>query len=362
MSHKILLLIDSMNSGGAERQMCGLAIGLKLAGCQVRLCTFFAQDFYADDLNRAGIGVEHHCEGQSMRRRPRVIADIVTDWHPDLVIAYKRGPAVAACIAKRWIRDFRLVVSERNTTQELTLGERIKFFAYRWADVVVPNSYTQARYIKEHFPKLASKTKVITNMVDTAKFHPATGKTGNHTLNIVTVARVMRQKNALNYLEALHLLKEEKLELHCDWYGTTVGEPDYWEEVKAKVAALELEDYITFHDASPNIDEIYRQADIFCLPSLYEGFPNTLVEAMASGLPVACSNVCDNPDIVEDGRNGMLFNPKDASDIARQLKALAQLPPDERKKMGLANRDKACRLCAPDAFVRKYLECISTNA
>lgn len=54
---------------------------------------------------------------------------------------------------------------------------------------------------------------------------------------------------------------------------------------------------------SPNqsIEVEYRKADVFCLPSLYEGYPNVVAEAMSCGLPILCSNVCENPYIVEEG-------------------------------------------------------------
>lgn len=355
---KILLLIDVLNSGGAERQISYLAIYLKKAECEVRLCTFYDGNFYYDDLKKAGIVVEVHHEGSNGLKRAKVIAQIVRTWSPDLVVAYKNGTSMAACIARRCLCKFRLIVSERNTTQKLVFRERMRFFSCRWADVIVPNSYSQARYIEEHFPKLARKTKVITNVVDIDKFHPSKTREKHNVLRVVTVGRIAPQKNVLTYLDALKILQCQQLDIHVDWYGDSLEHWDYWKVVAEKQVKLGLENYISFHDPCQSIDKVYRDADVFCLPSIYEGFPNVLVEAMASGLPVACSRVCDNPFIVKDLENGYLFDPRRPIDIAEKIKSLCALSENERQAIGTRNREKIKNLCSPKTFVRKYLDCI----
>lgn len=357
MNHKILLLHDALNSGGAERQICYLAIYLKKIGCDVKLCIFYNENFYTDFLYEGGVEAIVYPEGQNIMHRPRVITRIVRMWRPDLVISYNRGSSISAALVRHWVGGFRLVVSERNTTQRLSLADRIKFFAYHWADYVVPNSYAQGRYIRQHFKALSSKVRVITNMVDVDLFQPAASYGENETVTtVITVARVMPQKNVLRFLEALHQLKQQDVKARFVWYGNTQGSAAYWAEVQALQHALGLNDYITFYPPQPNIEVAYRKASIFCLPSTYEGFPNTLVEAMSCGLPVACSRVCDNPDIVSEGQNGVMFNPIDVADMAHKLSSLINLPQDQRRAIGRANRKKVEHLCAPLSFVEHYLD------
>ena len=99
----------------------------------------------------------------------------------------------------------------------------------------------------------------------------------------------------------------------------------------------------------------YRRSDIFCLPSLYEGFPNVLCEAMACGLPVACSDICDNPDIVEEGVNGYLFDPLNVQDMADAILKMAQLSQSQRKALAKNNIDKIQSLCSEQRFVKEYM-------
>lgn len=353
---KILLLIEDLSSGGAERQMTYLAVGLKKVGCQVRLLTFYDRPiFYRAQLDAASIPVEYLPEGRSPWRRVWVIRHIVKNYCPDLTVAYLNGTCMAACLAKL-LRPFRLVVSERNTTQHLSLRERVKFILYSVADAVVPNSYSQARFINQHFPWLRNKVHVITNMVDTDHFSPIPDQTrGSETLHIITAARIMLQKNILRYLDAIALIKQKGKNVHFDWYGASLAGDSYAEQVQQKIRDLQLEDIITFHAPSMDIVDCYRQSDIFCLPSLYEGFPNVLCEAMACGLPVVCSDICDNPDIVEKGVNGYLFDPLNVQDMAEAILTMAQLPQSQRKALAKNNIDKIQSLCSEQRFVKEYM-------
>lgn len=362
MSKKILLLTDSLLSGGAERQISYLAAALKKTGCEVRLVTFYEREnFYGTYLSKQGIPVETHPEGQSKIKRPFTIANLVKVFKPDAVIAYKEGCSMAACLAKL-ITPFHLIVSERNTTQVLNRSERLRFGLFRLADAIVPNSRSQARFIKEHFPALARKTSVITNMVDLECFSPDPknndASASKRPVRVLTTARLMRQKNILNYLEAVKMVVSQNPNVVYEWYGSRGGDEAYVEEVLAKVKQLGLEDRVAFNDPVKNVAELYRSADIFCLPSAYEGFPNVVCEAMACGLPVACSNVCDNPWIVEEGVNGVLFPPDNPAEMAGQLLKLINMAAPDRHEMGKVNRRKMEETCSSKAFVDSYLALI----
>lgn len=349
---RILLLIDNMGQGGAERQLSYLAIELKRAGCDVRLIKFYSgENFYGPDLIANGIEVETLSAGKSSLKRPFVIAKLVRQWHPDMVVAYKTGTALAACIAN-FFTCFNLVVSERNTTQRLSRKERVKFFLYRFADHIVPNSFSQAELISKHFPKLMPRVTVITNMIDMDKFHPAVNHIEGEILNIITAARIAPQKNVLNYLDAIALLRDRGVRAHFHWYGHLDNKP-YFTEVVDKQKELGLEDMIIFHGATQDIADLYRKMDIFCLPSLYEGFPNVLCEAMACGLPAIATAVCDSARILTDTR--FHADPSNPTSIADALERMITLTTKERSSIGKRNTERIFGLCSAKAFSDKYL-------
>ena len=123
---------------------------------------------------------------------------------------------------------------------------------------------------------------------------------------------------------------------------------------------MDIADYLTLHDPNPKIEKAYHEADVFCLPSLYEGYPNVVVEAMACGLPVLCSNVFENPYIVSEGVNGMLFDPHRADDIARAIQQMASLSVEQRAEMGRRNRQACLERNSEEAFLKAYTRLIAS--
>ena len=351
--NKFLLFTDAMEQGGAERQLACLAEELKKQGDDVRLVTFYNQNnFYAPQLEKAAINMEIFSEGQNPRKRPFVIQKIIRDWHPDMVIAYKPGTAMAACIAKM-LGKFNLVVSERNTTQKLTLSERLRFFLYRYADHIVPNSQSQADFIRLHFPDLYPKVKVITNMVDTDTFIPKAMPVDNTIPQVVTTARVTPQKNVLNYIECIVELKRRNIPVHFNWYGRIDDNNDYWKKIQDAINRNHIDDMVTFHGLTQNTISAYQKADLFFFPSKYEGFPNVLCEAMSCGLPVIATDVCDNGSILTD--TGWLCDYRSPVDMADKLETMLSLSREKKHQIGRKNRDTIIKLCSPTEFVNKYL-------
>ncbi len=349
---KYLLAIDRLGTGGAERQISFLAIELKKAGNDVRLLQFYeGVNHYGIDLDEFGIKVETFTQGRNGIKRAILLGKLIKNWKPDCVICYKEGSSKAGCIARMFMK-FKLVVSERNTTQMLNLSERIKFFLFRFADYIVPNSYSQSNFIRKQYPNLSSKIRVITNMLDSEKYSPKEiNHTENNPLRIVTTARISPQKNVFKYLEAIRIIKDRSLNCVFDWYGDPVSKK-YLEQVISQTETLGISDLVTFHSANANVISIYRTSDIFILPSLYEGFPNALCEAMSCGVPAIASNVNDSPIILRNSR--FLVDPNDAYDIAEKIEDIVNLSTSERKNIGNQNRLRISELCSPSKFLNSY--------
>ena len=94
------------------------------------------------------------------------------------------------------------------------------------------------------------------------------------------------------------------------------------------------------------------------MPSTLEGYPNVLVEAMATGLPVVVSNVCEHPHIVGDGVNGFLFDPYNVDAMAEAMIKAASLNPQEATAMSQSNHRKVVENNSAQAFSQRYLAII----
>lgn len=362
MSKRVLCLIDSLRlGGGAERQMIGLSIFLKSRGYEVDLVSYYDHDSYSELTQQEEIKVTVlPAKKNKWSKLIAVNRYIRSRGGHDCLIAYKDGPAIIGCLLKLIGGNFKLIVSERNTNQKISKKDKLKFALYRWADYIVPNSHAQADFIKKHFPKLSNKVVTITNFTDTDHFYPI-NTVANNKIIILTVARIASQKNILNYLEAINLLKQDGFvdKVHFDWYGTIQpGEEIYGETCFKKRIELGVEDMIDFYPATKEIVKHYQACDIFCLPSIYEGFPNVVCEAMSCGKPVVCSRVCDNPLIVEENANGLLFDPNDVYSIYTTLKQIIKFSQSQLKILGKHSRDIAELKFSKEAFVQNYINII----
>ena len=356
---RILCLIESLIPGGAERQMTGLASLLKKEGHEVAVWTYYPQDFYKGQLDEAG--VEYRCiiKAKSKLRRIPVLLKEARKWKPDVMISYLPTGTMVACVMKMLGLKTKLIVSERNTSQQYGLKEKIRFYLFKKeADWVVPNSYTQKRFILSHYPSLVKKVRVITNFVDTGYFSPATETDQNDkTLRMICVGRLVPQKNVLRFIDVVTRLKWKGIQLKIDWFGRTDG--DYAEQCIEKIKQEDLSDVIEFRGVTSDIRDEYRKADVFCMPSLWEGFPNVRCEAMSCGLPVLCSKVCDNAEIVKDGENGFLFDPLSINDMTNSITRFVMSDDKTRREMAGKSREMALETFSADVFVKQYMEIIS---
>jgi glycosyltransferase involved in cell wall biosynthesis len=100
--------------------------------------------------------------------------------------------------------------------------------------------------------------------------------------------------------------------------------------------------------AAGNMQELYADHDIFVFPSLMEGLPSVLLEAMASGMPVITAETCGMPDVVQDGFNGLLVPPADANALQRAIERLAESE-ELRERLGCAAQESMKRYEWPSA-------------
>ena len=127
--------------------------------------------------------------------------------------------------------------------------------------------------------------------------------------------------------------------------------------VEAQARRLGLGEEVRFTGALPReqIVAIYAEADVYCLPSLYEGFPVAILEAMAAALPVVSTTVSGIPEAVFPGRTGELVEPEDVAGLARALVAL--LADEKRARAyGEAGRALLAERFSIEVVTRNYLE------
>lgn len=361
MSKRVICLIDSLGAGGAQRQMVGLATFLKEKGYDVVVAIYHADKdelFYADNLLSAGVPYIFLKNAERNLTRPFYIARFISRYKPNVVISYLETPSICACIAKFFNRRHLLIVSERNTTQQTGLNEKIRFNLFRVADYVVPNAYAQEDYIKQNFPFLSNKIVTIPNYVDIEHFVPMVRHTRREVPEVVIAASIWASKNTLGFIDAVAALRDKGYKFHISWYGLNNTWVGYINQCKQRIVAHTLGDYIELKEKTTHIKEVYQNADFFCLPSFYEGTPNVICEAMACGLLVVCSDVCDNSRYVKEKENGALFDPNDTESMVAAFERIFALNEDEYLKYCKRSREIAEQKLSKEAFINSYIKLI----
>lgn len=352
---KILCFTDCLGPGGAQRQLVGLAALLKKDGNEVTVMTYYDVPFYFSFLVQNGIS--HILMPNMIFKFLRIyeLLKYVYKEKPEVIVAYQTHSAVIACLVKILYPKFKLLVSERNTTQKYGIREWIYFSLYRWADYIIPNSYSQERFIDKHVPKLMGKVHTITNFVDIDMYMPNSEKRKNNDniLKIVTIGRITEQKNVLRYLDALAKVRDKGILIKVFWYGVRQGE-EYYKLCLKRIEELRLQDIFSLNQETSDVLEVYHNADVFCLPSIYEGFPNVICEAMSCGLPILCGDICDNGTLVSSNYNGLLFNPFDVDNMYGTIVKYAQLSIEQKEKMAINSRKRAMEKLSAESFKIKY--------
>ncbi|MEZ4599305.1 MAG: glycosyltransferase family 4 protein [Syntrophotaleaceae bacterium] len=364
---KITCLIDSLNSGGAQRQLCLLAVELKRKGWNVEIVTYHDFNFFLPLVANEKITLQNIEPGTHLQRILRV-RKYLRRSEPDIVLSYLHTPNLLAELAGPPFRNFKVIVSERNTEYgRVRAGTFRRFLFHLLADAVVTNSFSQADFISRIAPWLRSRTATIPNCVDLEKFHPREHLSENPsaTIRLLVLGRFEPQKNPFILLAALEILVRSHgvTDVEVDWYGNNfyldgkaTSKSDLFDRLQREIDQKFLSPYFRLHPPEKNVVALYQSATAVCLPSLHEGCSNVICEAMACGRPVLASRVADNTLLVEDGMTGLLFSPHDPEDLAQKILLFQALPAETKQEMGRRSRSKAERDFSPAEFVNRYLE------
>lgn len=180
-----------------------------------------------------------------------------------------------------------------------------------------------------------SKVLVILNGINTNVFCPVESHrdTDRVPVNIGIVSRLSAEKDHQTLLEACKLLVAEHANFHLD----IIGDGPLRGNLEQLVRNLELDAYVSLLGMKHDIPTLLRELDIFALSSTTEGISLTLLEAMASGLPIVATDVGGNPEVVVDGTTGFIVPPQNPEALAQKLSLLIN---DRllRKRMGEAGR------------------------
>lgn len=347
----VVLLLTSFDVGGTERQMVELAKRLDQSRFRAHLACFHQRGRLLDEIPERIPVRAFPVKGFA---NPRAIvqlgafatwcrsigADIVHTCDLYGNIFGLPGAALAGVPVR--IGNRREILTGDKSRAQLT-GQRL---AYRAAHAVVANS-SAARDQLEVEGVPAERIRLIANGLDPATFTPPAPRAAGK--RIVMVANLRAEKGHDTLLAAAPRI----LERHPDATFTFVGEGPRREPLEVLVRALGIGSRVRFAGECRDVAPVLREHDLFVLPSRSEAFPNALIEAMATALPVVATRVGGIPEVVRDGVNGRLVPPDDAAALSAAVISLFD-DPAQAAALGQAARLDVERHYTIDRMVERF--------
>ena len=207
-------------------------------------------------------------------------------------------------------------IAKMRSGQHLALSRYLLPTALRADRFVALNRLIVRELVEAGVP--AAQIEEIPNGVPTAGVAPKASYSLHHPARLLFVGRLHPQKGLDVLLKALRRLQDEGTEVGL----TLVGDGPQKTQLENLARALGIRTQVKFAGESSHVPDYLREADVFVLPSRAEGVSNSLLEAMAQGLPVVVSDIPGNAEVVDDEKTGIVFRPDDVSSLAAGLQLL----------------------------------------
>ncbi len=342
---RVLFVSTSTTLGGAEKTLYCLATGLDPRQFQVAgVVSLKPLGHYGERL--AGRGLKTQSLG--MRRWPSLgnaaaLAGIVARERPDLVHAVMYQ-AIQLCrfVKGRAGAPFRLISSPRVNYRTRPLWTLLVDRWFKAADdLLICESEASREFLLRRQGYAPDRVRTIYNGVDAPRPEEGLGARlglrrelglSEDAVLAACVGRLDVQKGHEVLIEAWSRLPRAP-ELHC----VIIGDGPLRGKLEAEVRRRHLEDRVHILGERADARSWLRACDIFVLPSLWEGLPNALLEAMSLGLPVVASAVDGICEVVRQGQDGLLVPPRDPAALSRAIASL-RADPQLRRNLGESAR------------------------
>ncbi len=349
---KIIQVIPSFTFGGAEIMCENLIYELRKNNHVIAISLYDERTPISQRLEDVGVDVRYLGKKKgldfSMIKKLRKIfkserPDVV---HTHLAVMKYVIPALAMLGIKKRVHTIHNVADKESVGFEKTVNR----YFYKFCGVVpvalselVRDSIVREYSIKEE------GVPIILNGVNLTKCKPKEDYSINEIFKIIHVGRFSEQKNHIGLLKAFNIFHKE-CEKSQLWL---LGDGEKRLEIEAFVKENGLEESVKLWGIKSSVHEYLNEADIFTLPSNYEGVPLTLIEAMGTGLPIVATAVGGIPDMVENEKSAILTELNETK-IAEAFFTLFN-DQEKRKTLGQNAKNESHKFSAK-TMAEKYYE------
>jgi glycosyltransferase involved in cell wall biosynthesis len=347
----LLFFIHSLQSGGAERVTANLANYWAAKGWCVAVVTLTssASDFYTlhPDVQRIGLDAAGSSDNlvasiTSNLHRVAALRRVLKDTQPDVALSMMSTANILLALASLGLKELVCVGSERTYPPMMPLGRiwrALRARLYGQLDAVVALTIESERWLQKH-----TNTRCIPVIPNAATWPlplqmpvlpPPKRVVGKRIL--LAVGRLGKEKGFHHLIQVFQQLEKA----YPNWQLFIIGEGPQRKALEAQVLSASLEDRVFLPGRAGNLGQWYETADLYVMSSSFEGFPNTLVEAMAHGLPAVSFDCETGPrDIIRNEVDGLLVP---AGDLTAMVGALRQLMSDTTLRARMGSRAEEVR-------------------
>lgn len=325
--------------GGAERFGVDLAISLSQREMDVILCAFYktftqTEKIWIKKLNDSRIRVFFVAEWKGSNelleffRGVKHFRSLKRTLHPDVVHSHTQFGTIAAIFSSSPKRDIK-IVRTAHVTQEWGRSIYSRLQKLMWGEIIFPFfvdaqvavSKAVEESVKKYIGIRITKKNVhlIYNSIPIPKqeefIKNVNGAKKKAEFIVGTAARLTEQKG-INYLiEAAEIVSHQ----YPNVKFLIAGEGELKDDLMNKISRSGLSDRVLLIGKHPNIYQFLSQIDLFVLPSLWEGLPTVLLEALVAGVPIIATNIPGTDELIKDGINGLLVPSKNSVELANKI-------------------------------------------
>ncbi len=349
---KIAFVINSLQGGGAERVVSILASNFANSH-NVSIITTSSDECSYNIDSKVNLILNKKKEVWfKYLRRIIKLYKILRREKPDVVISMLPGAIIYSIIVCKLL-GIKIIISERmdpNQNPKKSLLRRIRNYLYRFSDGLV----CQTNDALSYFDFLQINRRIIYNPLSSKLFEK---KDFELSYKICIVSRLEEQKNISLGINAFNLILQKIPELQLDIYGVGTLQSSLEEQVED----LNLFCKVSFKGFASNILELYPNYDFLLLPSNYEGLSNSMIEALATGLPVISTNhpIGGAKEFIIDGVNGFLSDVNNAKDLSSNIMRFYSCNYKELSCNSKMIREKLNATIISDQWLKFVLEVIS---
>jgi glycosyltransferase involved in cell wall biosynthesis len=321
---KVLEIIDSLGSGGAESLLKNFVLEAKKNNLfNIEIATLYSNAIFKKEIEDAGISIwdlgltfKFNLMGVTK------LIKLVKERKYNVIHVHLFPADIFAALASLFLpKDIVWIFSEHcdyNRRRTLKIFKILDNFTYsRYSKIVCVSKQVEFALLN-WIPSNKGKTKVISNAVPIPKF---LNLCSIKTYDILFVGRLTKQKGVEILLKAIKILKNE---YSRNMKIAIVGDGELKENLDNLTVELGVDREVKFLGVRKNIKELMVSSKIIVLPSRSEGFGIVIIEAMSNMLPVIATNVGGIPELIENGKDGILVPPENPKALARAINNLLE--------------------------------------